>query len=87
MAGDRCERAYTAPRCPAPRGAPYGVNMWDAFLNWTTELNRTQPLAFALVTVATMASIGVAIAVTAEVLLTRLSPRSSGAPADSHGPH
>ena len=33
-----------------------------------------------------MAGIGVAIAVVAEVLLARLSPRPHGAPADPHGP-
>jgi hypothetical protein len=41
--------------------------MISSFIEWTTRLNATHPLAFALVTVATMAALGIAIAVVVEV--------------------
>lgn len=57
--------------------------MLVSFIEWTTELNRTNPLGFATVTVLTMATVGGAIALTAEFLLTRLSGGKSSAP-DHH---
>ena len=54
------------------------------FIQWTTQLNQTDHLAFAVVTVLTMATIGVGIAVVAEVLLMRLSSGKSGAPEHHH---
>jgi hypothetical protein len=53
--------------------------MLDWFIQWTTQLNQSNHLGFAVVTVVTMASIGVAIAVVAEVILKRLSGGKSGA--------
>jgi hypothetical protein len=50
------------------------------FIEWTTQLNRTNPPAFAAVTVVTMATIGVAIALVAELLLRRLGASKRGAP-------
>jgi hypothetical protein len=59
--------------------------MLDWFIQWTTQLNQTNHLGFAVVTVVTMVTIGVGIAVVAELILTRLSAGKSGAP--SHHPH
>jgi hypothetical protein len=58
--------------------------MLDWFIKWTTQLNQNDHFAFALVTVVTMASIGVAIAVTAEFILKRLSAGKSGSPGHHH---
>lgn len=55
------------------------------FIEWTTQLNQTNHLGFAVVTVLTMVTIGVGIAALAEVVLTRLSAGKAGAP--SHHPH
>lgn len=55
------------------------------FIEWTTQLNQTNHLGFAVVTVLTMVTIGVGIAALAEVILTRLSAGKSGAA--SHHPH
>lgn len=57
------------------------------FIDWTTRLNQTHHLAFAAVTVITMATIGVAIAMVAEWLLKRLSAGKSGAASDPHAGH
>jgi uncharacterized membrane protein len=57
------------------------------FIDWTTQLNEDNRVAFAAVTVLTMATIGVGIAVVAEVLLKRLSAGKSGAPAQHHSPN
>lgn len=54
------------------------------FIQWTTQLNQTNHLAFAAVTVLTMATVGVGIAVFAEVLLMRLGMGKSGAPKHHH---
>lgn len=54
--------------------------MLSRFFAWTTQLNQTDPLAFAIVTVLTMATVGIAIAVTAEWLLARLAGHKRGAP-------
>lgn len=56
------------------------------FIQWTTQLNQTSHAAFAVVTVLTMATIGVGIAVVAEVLLKRLSAGKPGAPQPHHPP-
>ena len=53
------------------------------FIQWTTQLNQNNHVGFAAVTVLTMATIGVGIAVLAELLLVRLSGRKSAAP-DHH---
>lgn len=50
------------------------------FVQWTAQLNQTNHIAFAVVTVLTMAAIGVCIAVTAELILKWLSVGKSGAP-------
>ncbi|WP_374675405.1 hypothetical protein [Ideonella sp.] len=57
------------------------------FIDWTTQLNQTNHLAFAVVTVVTMASIGVCIAMVAELVLKRLSAGKSGAAGDPHAGH
>lgn len=57
--------------------------MLASFIEWTTELNRTHPLGFAVVTVLTMATVGGAIALTAEFVLKKLSGGKSSAP-DHH---
>ena len=44
--------------------------MFARFVEWTTQLNQTDHLGFALVTVLTMAGVGVAVV--AELLLGRL---------------
>ena len=49
------------------------------FIEWTTQLNQTSHIGFAAVTVLTMAAIGIGLAGTAELLITRLSGKS-GAP-------
>jgi hypothetical protein len=61
--------------------------MLDWFIQWTTQLNQTNHLGFAVVTVVTMASIGVAIAVVAEVILKRLSGGKSGAAGQNPSGH
>lgn len=55
------------------------------FVEWTTQLNRTNHLAFAIVTVLTMAGVGVGIAVFAELLLMRLGIGKPGASEHPHG--
>jgi hypothetical protein len=52
------------------------------FIEWTTQLNQTNHIAFAAVTVLTMAVIGIGLAGTAEALIRRFSGKS-GAP-DHH---
>jgi hypothetical protein len=54
------------------------------FIEWTTRLNQTHSLAFAVVTVSTMAALGVGIAVVAEWLLVRLAAGRPGAPGHHH---
>ena len=56
------------------------------FVEWTTQLNQSNHLSFAVVTVLTMATIGVGIAVVAEVLLLRLASGKSGASEHRHPP-
>jgi len=53
------------------------------FIQWTTQLNQTNHVGFAAVTVLTMAAIGIGLAGTAELILRRLAAKSSGAP-DPH---
>jgi hypothetical protein len=55
------------------------------FIDWTTRLNATDGLAFALVTVAVMAATGVAIAVVAELLFKALG--IGAGKADRHHHH
>lgn len=55
------------------------------FIEWTTQLNQTNRLGFAVVTVLTMVAIGVGIAVVVEVLLKRLSAGKSAAAGSHHG--
>ena len=55
------------------------------FIQWTTQLNQADHVAFAAVTVLTMAAIGGGLALVAEVLLMRLAAGRSGAP-EHHGP-
>lgn len=52
------------------------------FIDWTTQLNQTHHVGFAIVTVLTMASIGIGLAGTAEWILKRIAAQS-GAP-DHH---
>lgn len=59
--------------------------MLSAFFEWTTHLNRTDPWAFALVTVLTMATVGGAIALIAEGVLSKLSGGKSAAADPSAG--
>ena len=54
------------------------------FIQWTAQLNQTNHVAFAAVTVLTMTTIGVGIAVVAEVVLMRLSAGKSGAAGHHH---
>lgn len=42
--------------------------MIEGFVAWTTHLNETNRLAFAVVTVGVMAVVGIAIAVVAELV-------------------
>jgi len=58
--------------------------MLDWFIQWTAQLNQTNHVGFAVVTVFTMAGIGVGIAVVAEVLLKRVSTGKSGAASHHH---
>lgn len=67
-------------------GGRLDVLTW--FIEWTTQLNRTDPLAFAIVTVLTMSLTGVAIAVVAEFFLKKLSQHGGGAKdKSSSSPH
>jgi hypothetical protein len=59
--------------------------MFDDFIQWTTRLNQTNHVGFAVVTVLTMTGVGVGIAVVAEAILRRLSAGRSTAPS-SHPP-
>lgn len=54
------------------------------FIEWTTQLNQTNHLAFAVVTVLTMATVGGGIAVVAELLLARFGIGKSGSPKHHH---
>ena len=54
------------------------------FIEWTTQLNQTNHLAFAVVTVLTMATVGGGIAVVAELLLKLFGASRSGAPDHHH---
>lgn len=58
--------------------------MLDWFIQWTAQLNQTNHVGFAVVTVLTMATIGVGIAVVAEWVLMRLSTGKPGAPSHHH---
>jgi hypothetical protein len=58
--------------------------MFAWFLEWTTQLNQTNHLAFAIATVLTMAGVGIGIAVLAEVLLKQFGAARSGAPEHHH---
>lgn len=42
--------------------------MIASFIEWTTRLNETDLLAFALVTVGVMAAVGIAIALVADLI-------------------
>jgi len=68
-----------------PTNAAEGRIMLAWFIQWTTQLNQTDHVAFAAITVLTMATIGGGLAVVAEVLLRRLSTGNSGA-AEAHHP-
>jgi hypothetical protein len=61
--------------------------MLDWFIQWTTQLNQTNHIGFAAVTVATMVTIGVTIAVVAEVILKQLSGGKSGAAGQNPSGH
>jgi hypothetical protein len=58
--------------------------MFAWFIEWTTQLNQTNHLGFAIVTVLTMAGVGIGIAVVAELLLKRFGAAKSGAPEHPH---
>lgn len=58
--------------------------MLTSFIQWTAQLNQTNHVGFAVVTVLTMATIGVGIAVVAELVLMRLSTGKPGAPEHHH---
>lgn len=58
--------------------------MLDLFLEWTTQLNQTNHLGFATVTVLTMAFVGIGIAVVAELLLKQFDAGKPGAPEHHH---
>jgi hypothetical protein len=53
------------------------------FIEWTTHLNQTDRVAFALVTVAVMAGVGVFIATIAELIFKALGVRT-GKPDHHH---
>ena len=55
------------------------------FIQWTTQLNQTNHVGFAAVTVLTMAAIGIGLAGMAEVILKRLAGKP-GAPEHQHPP-
>jgi len=50
--------------------------MLDWFIQWTTQLNQTNHVGFAVVTVLTMAAIGIGLAGTAELIIRRLAAHS-----------
>jgi hypothetical protein len=50
--------------------------MFADFIAWTTHLNETNRFAFALVTVATMAGVGILFAVITEVVFKALGIQS-----------
>ncbi|MEK8032511.1 hypothetical protein AACH06_16930 [Ideonella sp. DXS29W] len=54
------------------------------FIQWTTHLNRTNHVGFAIVTVLTMATIGIALAVLTELIIKRFAGRT-GAPDHTAG--
>jgi hypothetical protein len=54
------------------------------FVQWTAQLNQTNHIAFAVVTVLTMATIGVCIAVAAELILHGISAGKSRAAHHHH---
>ena len=56
------------------------------FIDWTTQLNQNNRVGYAVVTVLTMATIGVSIAVVVELLLKRLSAGKSAAAGRHHPP-
>lgn len=58
--------------------------MFSWFLEWTAQLNQTNHLGFAIVTVLTMAGVGIGIAVIAELLLKQFGAAKSGAPEHHH---
>ena len=58
--------------------------MLTSFIQWTTQLNQTNHIGVAAVTVLTMATIGVGIAVVAELVLLRLSTGKPGAHEHHH---
>jgi hypothetical protein len=58
--------------------------MFSWFLEWTAQLNQTNHLGFAIVTVLTMATVGIGIAVIAELLLKQFGAAKSGAPEHHH---
>lgn len=58
--------------------------MFAWFIEWTTQLNQTDHLAFAIVTVLTMALSGIGIAMTAELVLKRFGASKSSAPEHHH---
>jgi hypothetical protein len=60
--------------------------MFSWFIEWTTQLNQTNRLAFAFVTVLTMVAVGGGIAIVAETLLKRLGITKSSAPRHDHPP-
>lgn len=58
--------------------------MFDMFIAWTTQLNQTNHLIFALVTVLTMALTGIGIASFVELILKVMGAGKSGAPHHHH---
>jgi hypothetical protein len=54
------------------------------FIEWTTRLNETNHLAYALVTVAVMALMGISIAMIAELILKLVGVRSNKADQPHH---
>jgi hypothetical protein len=58
--------------------------MFAWFIQWTAQLNQTNHIGFAMVTVLTMVTIGVGIAVVVEWILKQVSTESSGAPKHHH---
>ena len=58
--------------------------MFDMFIAWTTQLNQTNHLIFALVTVLTMALTGIGIASLVELIFKGRGAGKSGAPDHHH---
>ena len=60
------------------------LDLFILFIEWTTQLNRTNHLLFGLVTVLTMALTGIGIASFVELILKGMGTGKSRAPDHHH---